>query len=554
MFATMKRTLFKRRRIGADLTAGLVLGVQSIPDGLANGLLAMVNPIYGLYGYMMGTFSGAFFTSSVFMSVQATGAMALVIASVPEVTGGPDPNTALFTLALITGVFMLGAGLLNLGRLLRFVPNSVMVGFINAVATLMILGQLDNFTGYSSSGANRLVRTVDLFRNLEAVHVPTVVIGALTIVLMLTLERTRLKALGLVVALSVASLLVPLVGSESVALVRDIAVIPDFLPTPMLPSPEVWLELVIPALSLTFVGLIQGASISQSIPNPDGRYPNASRDFVGQGAANLVSGLFQGTAVGGSMSATSLVVGAGARSRLANISAGVVMAIGIVAFGGLVGMIPMPSLAALLIVIGFRTLKPAQAGAVWKTGSVQQAVLLLTFASALVIPLQYAVLFGVGLAFLLYVFQQSNRIRVVAWEIEPGGYPVEFEPPAVVPPEKVTILYPYGSLFYAAAPVFSEQLPEVADTSRRAVVVLVLRGKQDIGSTFWEAIERYADALHEQGSQLMLVGLDRQVHEQIARTGLLRAIGPKNVFLAEDALGVALFDAVRAAEEWIETS
>ncbi len=547
----MNRSLFNRETVGADLTAGLVLGIQSIPDGLANGLLAMVNPIYGLYGYMLGTFSGAFFTSSVFMSIQATGAMALVIASVPQITSGPDPNTTLFTLSVLTGVFMLAAGLFKLGKLIRFVPNSVMVGFINAVATLIILGQLDDFTGYDSSGPNRVVRTVDLFRNLEAVHLPTLTIGVITIVLILTLEKTSLKALGLVVALFLASLLVPLFGAESVTLVRDIAEIPNSLPRPMLPSWAVLPGLVIPALSLTFVGLMQGASISQSIPNPDGDYPNPSGDFIGQGVANLVSGIFQGTAVGGSMSATALVIGAGARSRLANISAGVVMAIAILLFGRFVGLIAMPSLAALLIVIGFRTLRPAQAGAVWRTGIVQQVVMVLTFAMALFIPLQFAVLFGVGLAILLYVFQQSNRIRVVALEIGPNRFPVESPPPAVIPPEQMTILYPYGSLFYAAAPVFRQQLPEITDASRRAVVILVLRGKQDIGSTFWEVVTRYEDALRQQGSKLILAGVDPEVRAQIARTGLLHTLGQENVFLAEDAVGMALFSAITAAEEWL---
>ena len=122
------------------------------------------------------------------------------------------------------------------------------------------------------------------------------------------------------------------------------------------------------------------------------------------------------------MSATALVMGSGARTRLANISAGVVMAVAIVVFGRFVGLIAMPALAALLIVIGFRTLRPAQAGAVWRTGLVQQVVMVLTFVAALFIPLQFAVLFGVGLAVLLYVFQQSNRIRVVAWKLDLANF------------------------------------------------------------------------------------------------------------------------------------
>ncbi|NTU78129.1 MAG: SulP family inorganic anion transporter [Chloroflexales bacterium] len=547
----LRRQFINRATVREDLTAGLVLGIQSIPDGMASGLLALVNPVYGLYSYMTGVLTGALFTSSVFMSVQATSAMSLIIASVPEVTQASDPNAPLFTLAVLTGVIMLTAGLLKLGSLIRFVPNSVMVGFVNAVALLIILGQLDDFTGYNTTGPNRVVRTLDLLRNLDQVHVPTLAVGVLTIILILTLEKTRLKALGMVVAMFFASLVVPLAGAGEVALARDIADIPSSLPAPVLPSLALVPGLLIPALSLAFVGLVQGASITGSVANPDGSYPDASGDFVGQGAAGIAAGLLQGMPVAGSMSATSLVVGAGARSRLANIAAGITIALGILLFGQLVGLIAMPALAGLLIVIGFRTLKLGQVTTVWKTGLVQQTVMLLTFVSGLLVPLQYAVLMGVGLAVLLYVFQQSNRITVVAWTMSAGEYPVESAPPAEVPASRVTILVPYGSLFFAAAPVFNEQLPAVTEASRRAVVILVLRGERDLGSTFMEVITRYADALRQRGSRLMLAGVDPLIKEQMARTGMLRAIGQQNVFLVEERVGQALLDAVDAAEQWI---
>ncbi len=117
--------LFDHKTLGKDSVAGLVLGVESVPDGLAGGLLAGVNPLYGLYGYLFGMAGAALVTSSHFMVVQATGAMAVVVADVETVQRAEEPNRALFTLALMTGVVMAAAGLLKLGRYLRFVPNSV---------------------------------------------------------------------------------------------------------------------------------------------------------------------------------------------------------------------------------------------------------------------------------------------------------------------------------------------------------------------------------------------------------------------------------------------
>jgi sulfate permease, SulP family len=211
----------------------------------------------------------------------------------------------------------------------------------------------------------------------------------------------------------------------------------------------------------------------------------------------------------------------------------------------------MPSLAGLLIVVGFRTLKPERIAMVWRTGIVQQAVMALTFLAALFIPLQYAVLLGVALAVVLYVFQQSNKVTVKAWEIGPGQYPVEKDAPTVVPAGQVTILMPYGSLFYAAAPVFSAQLPEVTEATRHAAVILTLRGQTDVGSTFLNVLTRYAEQLAGRDSLLMLAGVEPYVLTQMERTGVLHAIGRKNIFPASEGVGEALLQAMEAGEAWI---
>ena len=109
--------------LGQDISAGAVLGVESVPDGLATGLLAGVNPLAGLNAYMVGTVAGALATSSAFMAVQGTGTMAIVVADVDAVHNASDPARALYTLSVLTGVVMVAAGLLRLGSVLRFVST-----------------------------------------------------------------------------------------------------------------------------------------------------------------------------------------------------------------------------------------------------------------------------------------------------------------------------------------------------------------------------------------------------------------------------------------------
>ncbi len=540
-----------KRRRGAikDLSAGLVHGLVSVPDGLAAGVLAGVNPVAGLYGYLFGTVAGAISTSSVFMSVQATGAMAALIFDVPQVRSGPDATTALATLGVLTGIAMLILGVFKLGSLVRFVPNAVLVGFVNAVAINIALGQFGGLTGFSADGnGGRVVQAAITAANVASWHWPSVAIAAITIALILLLERTRLGTLSLFVAVAAGSFLTALLGFDGVELINDVAEIPAGLPLPVLPSVALVPGLLLPALSLTFVALVQGAAISQSVPNPDGRYPDISGDFRGQGVANIASGLLRGMPVGGSMSGTAVLTAAGAQSRLANLTAGAVMALTVLFFSNLVGYIATPSLAALLVLIGIRMFKFDQVLMVLRTGPTQAAVMLITFALTIMIPLQYAVVTGVALSVVLFVAQQSNTINVLRWRFTPGNLlPKEVQPPGVLPPGEIVVLVPYGSLFFASAPVFEAQLPRVEPQSSGSVVVLRLRGKQDLGSTFVQALIRYRENLEAVGSHLVLAGVGDRVLEQLTATGALETLGRENVFAAKADLGASLTRALERA-------
>ncbi|WP_407343171.1 SulP family inorganic anion transporter [Pengzhenrongella phosphoraccumulans] len=547
-----RRFPVRRGTLRHDAVAGLVLGVQSVPDGLATGLLAGVNPLYGLNAYLVGTITGALVTSSSFMAIQGTGAMAMVVADVPAVHEGSDPARALFTLSMLTGVVMLIAGLLHLGSVLRFVSHAVMVGFINAVGVNIILGQLANLTGYDAQGPNRVVRAVDTLLHPGLLQPATVAVGVLTIVLIIALERTRLGPLGLVLAVVVTSGLVAAAGWTDVATLNDLGVVPESLPLPVAPMLSLVPSLLVPALSLAFVGLVQGASISANFPNPDGSYSNVSRDFVGQGAANVAAGVLQGMPVGGSLSASSLNKAAGARSRQALVIAGLVMAVVIVAFGTLVGYVAMPALAGLLMLIGYRTIKPPDLQSVWKAGTVQKAVLSVTFALTMVVPLQYAVLVGVGVSVILHVVRQSNQITLRRRQLDPEGHLIESDPPVELPGGEVVVLQPYGSLFFAAAPVFEAGLPAVTAASRNSVVIVRLRGRSDLGTTFMDVLRRYALSLAEVGSKLVLVSTNETIEAQIAVAGITDVIGEGNVYRGTERVRAASDRALGDALAWVE--
>ncbi len=492
------------------------------------------------------------------MNVSTTGALSVAAGSALATLPAADRLQGLAALVLLVGVIQLLAGLFKLGFVVRFV-NSVMTGFLNGVAVLIILGQLGDLTGYQSPFNNSVMRALDLLLRLPRIDLPTTIIGLLTLGLIVVLLRTRLARFAFIIAIGISTVLLallslPVWGAEqswqAVQTVGDVASIPRSLPQLILPTPQLILGLLLPALSVAIIGLIQGAGVSQSYPNPDGKFPNVSRDFLGQGAANIASSLVGGLPAGGSISGTALIMSAGARSRWTNISVGLFVALIVLLAAPLVELVPMPALAALLIVAGYQGLRLEAAQTIWRTSKVSTVVMALTFLATLFIPLQYAVLLGVALSVVLYVARLSNKV-VVTWIVPvAGGLPLERPVPRDLPSRQFTMLQIYGSLFFAAAKSLEEMLPSV-DNTTRAAVALGLRGRAEIGSTFITVLQRYAEALQARDSKLMLVGVDPRVLDQLARTGLLQRIGEENVFLATPQVGEAMNQAAAAAYSWL---
>jgi SulP family sulfate permease len=536
------RTWFSRKTLRKDAVAGVILGIEAVPDGLAAGLLAGVNPLAGLYGYLFGMVGAAALTSSAFMAVQATSAMALVVSDA-ELGTLPDPDRGLFTLAILTGIVMVIAGLLRGGRLISFVPTAVMTGFVTAIGVNIVLGQLSNFTGYQAEGQNRLLKTIDVFLHIGQWSIPSLVVGAISVLVIVVLLPTRVGSMGLVIAVILGSVCAVLLNTwvrGTVVLLRDIVEVPRGLPAPVLPSIADVPALLIPALSLTFIGLVQGAAVSAGIPTADGKRADANRDFLGQGLGNVVSGLFQGMPVGGSMSGSSLIVQAGAKTRMSLFIAGAVMAVVVFVAADLVSFVAMPALAGLLMVVGWRAVKPSRIYSVVKSGALPTAIMGVTFGLTLIIPLQFAVLVGVGLGVILYVAEQSNSVRVRAVHFADDGRMREGDPPAVVPPGEVMVLQPYGSLFFASAPVFERQLPDVSRESSGAVVIVRLRGTDEIGLSHVEVLRRFAHQLRDADSTLKVVASEERVIAHLAAGGLTADIGEDNVYRGSEWVGEGL--------------
>ena len=222
---------------------------------MASGILAGVNPIYGLYACMVGPIAGGIFSSTQLMIIATTSAASLSTGQALGNLQGDKRDNALFLMVVLIGALQILFGLLRMGRLTRFVSYSVTTGFLSGVSMLLILNQLPVVTGYEAAGGNRIAQTFDLLLHFGQINLVSLVLAALTLGLAVLLPRTPLGNFGRLAAIALPSLLVALLGLSEVEIVEDVGEILRGVPLPFLPSlSSLSLDVVTGAFAVAVVG------------------------------------------------------------------------------------------------------------------------------------------------------------------------------------------------------------------------------------------------------------------------------------------------------------
>jgi len=319
--------------VRADLLAGIVVALALIPEAVAFSIIAGVDPKVGLY---------ASFSIAVIISVAggrpgmisaATGAMALLMVDLVRDHG----LEYLFAATILTGVLQVAAGMLGLARVMRFVSNSVMTGFVNALAILIFLAQLPELVGVSwltyPMVAVGLVIIYGLPRLTTAVPSPLVCIVILTIV--------------------------TIVFGLDVRNVGDMGELPSSLPVFLVPDIPLNLEtlsIILPyAIPLAIVGLLESLMTASIVDDLTDTRSGKHRESAGQGIANIVTGFLGGMAGCAMIGQSVINVKSGGRGRLSTLVAGVFLMILVVGLGDAVGQVPMPALVAVMIMVSIGT-------------------------------------------------------------------------------------------------------------------------------------------------------------------------------------------------------
>jgi sulfate permease, SulP family len=560
---------YLRGDLRSDAVAGLTVAVMGVPQAMAYALIAGLPPVYGLYTAIVTCAVAALLGSSRHLVTGPTNALCMVILSLTAhlpARYGISMVEAALLLTFMTGLIQLGFGVLRLGLIVRYISHSVIIGFTAGAGILIAGNQIKNILGIDISGEGA-VRFHEVLlataRNLADTNPYALIIGAVTAAILLFAPRLHRRLPAALLGLVVAGLACYLLGwhqsdmgAMRVQIVRDIDPIQGglaifHLPELLLhPNWELTRSLGMGSLALALLGLIEAASISRAVATSTGQRLNFTREFIGQGAANMVGSLFSCFAGSGSFTRTALCFQSGGRTRMAATFSALWTTLALVLCGPIANQIPKPALAAILMVIAFSMVEKRRLKASWNSGRSPRLVMIGTLVSTLVLPLEYAIFVGV---FLSVVILLRTTSKIDLTQLVPlGNSGFDELPFNRAAPSPVVTVNMEGDLYFAAAEDLDYDMMRCL-RPETCVVVLRMKRLRAVGSSAMAMLDHFWTVLNRRNIRLVVCGIEDELIEVMTGSGLRERIGEQNIFYADNKLFQSTELALARAWSIVET-
>jgi SulP family sulfate permease len=522
-------TGYDATRFRADLLAGLTVAAVALPLALAFGVASGATAASGLVtailaGLIIGALSGAPYQIS-----GPTGAMSAILILVSQRYG----LEGVFIAGLMSGVLIMLVGFLRLGRFIGFIPAPVISGFTTGIAIIIFVGQLDNFFGVQTPGAETAARKLlGYFQggwapNWQAVGLALVVIG-----LMLFWPARWGKVVpGSLVGIVAASL-IAVVGGFGVPAIGEIPrtiLLDDRLRWDGIPWQNLG-PLIAPTLSITALGAVESLLCGAVASKMTGVRLQANQELVAQGIGNIILPFFGGVPATAAIARTSVGIKSGGQTRLVSIIHSLALLAAALLLAPVIARVPLAALAGVLMVTAFRMNEwPSirfMFGHGFKTAIITYLV---TLVATVTLDLTEAILIGGVLSAAVFINEVAN-MQVEVHDVDVArmrerGIDVRTDCKAI------RVAYLTGPLFFAATSQFNEAFAREEDAE---VLILSMRAVPLIDITGVEALRSLTESLHAQGKALMLAGTQPRVLEYLQRAGLDEEIGIENFFWSSD--------------------
>jgi SulP family sulfate permease len=510
----------------ADLMAGLTVAIVALPLSMAIAIGSHATPAQGLYTSIVGGFVVSLLSGSRFQIGGPAGAFIVLVAATVQQHG----MDGLILATILSGIMLMGIGYLRLGTYIKFIPYPVTVGFTAGIAVTIFSGEIKPLLGLSFKGAEPgplLEKIPFLWSNLSTLSLAALSLSLACIALLASLRiwRPRWPAMLIVVALAAAATAVLKLPVETIG--SQFGGIPRDLPLPALPHLS-WekVQAVLPnAISFALLGAIESLLSAVVADSMTGRRHRSNCELVGQGVANIASGLFGGICVTGTVARTATNVRAGARSPISGMAHALFLVLFILVAAPLASYIPLAVLAAVLAVVCWNMFERDAFAMLLRASRGDAAVLLATFGITLFRGLTEAIVVGFALGSVLFIHRMSQttaletHVPLVA-EDDVADDGVDDETSQQDP--TVVVYRISGAFFFGAAASIGTVLERIGDAHRNLIIDFA--AVPFVDSTGAKTIEGLAHKAAQRGVGVYLTGMSEGVRRELAAQGARRPL------------------------------
>jgi sulfate permease, SulP family len=522
---------YNRRQFSKDLMAGVIVGIVALPLAIAFAIASGVSPEKGLYTAVIAGFIISAMGGSKVQIGGPTGAFIVIVYGIVQQYG----VNGLIIATFIAGVMLVMMGFARLGAVIKFIPHPLIVGFTSGIALIIFSSQLKDFFGLEMGAvpADFIDKWKSYIEHFSSVNVYAFIIAAATVIIIFLWPKVTHKIPGSLIAILVTTAAVQLLHLPLETIGSRFGAIPSSLPKPVIPDLDfnTIKNLIQPAFTIALLGGIESLLSAVVSDGMIGGNHKSNMELVAQGTANIFSSIFGGIPATGAIARTVTNVKNGGRTPIAGITHAIVLLLIMLFVGKWAALIPMATLAGILVAVAYNMSEWENFRAVLKGSRSDIAVLLTTFLLTVLIDLTVAIEVGMVLAAFLFMRKmiQMSNVNILTSQLDENRTGMDKDAISnYIIPKNVEVFEITGPLFFGAAYKFKDAI-RFAE-KKPHIFIIRMRQVPIIDATGIKTIEEVQKDLKHRGAKLILAEVhSEQVMQELKDARLLFTIGKGNV-------------------------
>lgn len=523
------------KQFQGDLMGGLTVGVVALPLSIALAIASGVKPEQGLYTAIVAGFVIAILGGSRVQISGPTGAFVVIVYGIVQKYG----YDGLVVATLLAGVMLVIMGLARMGALLKFVPYPVIVGFTSGIALIIFSSQVSDILGLriEKVPADFVEKWIEYARNISHIDLNTVGVGLASLLIIVLWPKVTHRVPGQLIAILAVTVAVQYFQLPVDTIESRFGGMPTGLPMPHLPTVTwpIFQQMFAPAITIAILAALESLLSSVVADGMTGTRHRSNMELVGQGAGNIASAVFGGIPATGAIARTATNIKSGGKTPFAAVIHSVFLLLVLVLIGKWAAMIPMATLAAVLIVVAYNMSEWREFKHLLKSPKGDIAVLLATFLLTVFIELTVAIQVGILLAAFLFLQKMSaeSRVDVITNTLDEDEEFKSRDMSKIDIPKGIEVFEVYGSLFFGAVSQFKESIRVVANKPK--VIILRMRQVPTIDASGIHILEELVRDSHAGGCIIVFSAVSRSVYRVMRNSGFIDLVDRKN--FAPDIFG-----------------